>query len=128
MTCRTYLATAALLSLAAASSPLPAADTVIVQISNFKFQPETITVTPGTTVRWANKDDVDHDVTSGTTITGRAARNADKVKHPDGRFQSGLFGKKGAYTVRFEKTGAYPYFCNIHPFMSGSVVVEKGED
>src|SRR5437764_12123039 len=38
--------------------------TVHVTIQNFAFSPQTLTVAPGTTVIWTNKDSVNHTVTS----------------------------------------------------------------
>lgn len=97
---------------------------VVVKVFNVAFEPKTITVSPGTTVKWINLDPVDHDVTSGTAIAGRKARQVKKTKFPDGKFQSGVFGKNGAFEIIFTEKGTYPYYCNIHPIMQATVVVE----
>lgn len=97
---------------------------VEVRIFNVAFEPKTITVEPGTTVRWVNRDPIDHDVTSGTAIAGRRARQLDKTKFPDGKFQSGVFGKDGAYEHTFTEKGTHRYYCNIHPIMQATVIVE----
>lgn len=97
---------------------------VIVKIENLKFVPEVITVKPGTTIQWINLDPIDHDVTSGTSIIGRASRDLKKTKFPDGKFQSGLFKKGQTFSVTVEEKGEQPYYCNAHPFMIGKIVVE----
>ncbi|RMD85548.1 MAG: hypothetical protein D6808_05020, partial [Candidatus Dadabacteria bacterium] len=71
-----------------------------------------------------NEDPFSHDVTSGKALTGRKVRNASKTKFPDGLFSSGLFGEGRSFSYTFEKAGIHPYFCNIHPFMVGSVTVK----
>ena len=105
-------------------TPENEASVVTVKIIGIAFEPEEITVKPGTTIRWINLDPVDHDVTSGTAIVGRQVRNAKKTKFPDGKFQSGTFGEKKTYEVTLKKKGKYPYYCNVHPFMQGVITVK----
>jgi amicyanin len=78
-----------------------------VKIDNFSFGPETLTVPVGTTVTWINRDDIPHSVVS-----------TDKV------FKSKLLGKNEKFSYTFAKAGTYPYFCSIHPKMTGKVVVQ----
>jgi plastocyanin len=85
-----------------ASSPASAD----VKIDNFSFGPQTITVTPGTTVTWTNRDDIPHTVVSTDGLFKSKARDTDE---------------KFSYT--FTKAGTYSYFCSIHPKMTGTVVV-----
>lgn len=77
-----------------------------VAIDNFSFAPSTITVSPGTTVRWTNRDDVPHTVV-----------NVDKV------FRSKALDTDDAFSYTFTKAGTYDYFCSLHPKMTGKVVV-----
>ena len=77
-----------------------------VKIDNFSFSPAQITVSTGTTVRWTNNDDIPHTVVSN-----------DKV------FKSTVLDTDGQFTYTFTKPGTYPYFCSIHPKMTGTVVV-----
>lgn len=80
---------------------------VQINIQNFKYDPKTISVEPGTTVIWTNLDDVIHTVVSDT-----------------GAFpSSGQLTQGGTYTVKLNKPGDYPYHCGIHPFMQGVVHV-----
>jgi len=99
-------------------------DTVTVEIKNLKFEPAELVVPAGTTVRWVNLDPVDHDVTSGESVIGRATRGMKQTKFPDDKFASGLFGKDKSFSVTFDEKGEYKYYCNIHPFMIARITVE----
>jgi plastocyanin len=80
-----------------------------VKIDNFSFAPATLAVAVGTTVTWTNRDDIPHTVVS--TEDPKAFKS--KVLDTDEKF---------SYT--FTKAGTYPYFCSVHPKMTGSVVVK----
>lgn len=92
----------------AASQESNPSDKYEVKIDNFSFSPSTVTVPAGATVTWTNLDDVPHKVvsTEGTTLKS-------PVLDTDQKF---------SYT--FTKAGTYPYFCSIHPKMTGKVVVQ----
>jgi len=64
---------------------------------------------------WRNADTAPHTVTSGTAIEG-----------PDDIFDSGLFGHGKSFSYKFEEIGHYPYFCLIHPWMAGTIIVTSG--
>ena len=87
----------------AGSQESPAAQ---VKIDNFSFTPTTLTVAPGTTVTWTNSDDVPHTVVSD-----------DKL------FKSKVLDTDEKFSYTFTKPGTYPYFCSVHPKMTGSIVV-----
>ena len=78
-----------------------------VKIDNFVFGPETITVSVGATVTWTNKDDIPH-----TTVS------------TDGVFKSKVMDTDEKFSHTFDKAGTYPYYCTIHPKMTGKVVVQ----
>ena len=78
-----------------------------VKIDNFSFGPATLTVPAGTSVTWTNRDDIPHTVVSTDNVF------KSKVLDTDEKF---------AYT--FSKPGTYPYFCSIHPKMTGKVIVQ----
>jgi len=78
-----------------------------VKIDNFSFSPATLTVAAGTTVTWVNHDDIPHNVVSN-----------DKV------FKSKVMDTDEKFSFTFAKAGEYPYFCAIHPKMTGKVVVQ----
>jgi amicyanin len=82
-------------------------ETVEVKIDNFSFGPAELTVKAGTTVTWINRDDIPHTVVS----TDKAFKS--KVLDTDEKF---------SYT--FNTAGSFPYFCSIHPKMTGKVVVK----
>ena len=78
-----------------------------VKIDNFSFGPGTITVTAGTTVTWTNRDDIPHTVVS-----------------TDGIFKSKVMDTDEKFSYTFTKPGSFPYFCSIHPKMTGKVMVQ----
>jgi predicted lipoprotein with Yx(FWY)xxD motif len=78
-----------------------------VTIQNFAFSPQTITVTPGTTVIWTNKDSANHTVTSDTDAW------------PD----SGNLATNRTFSHTFANAGTYTYHCALHPSMTGKVIV-----
>jgi plastocyanin len=80
-----------------------------VSIEDFAFKPDTLIVTPGTTVRWTNNDSVAHTVTSD----------------PAGTFDSGTLQPGESFEVLFDTPGIYPYLCTLHPFMHGTVIVSE---
>lgn len=104
------------------SSPQDSAITI--EIKNIQFTPAVLTIDEGTTIRWLNLDPVDHDVTSGISITGRKARGMTQTKFPDGLFASGLFGQNESFSYTFKEKGEYAYYCNIHPFMVAKILVK----
>jgi plastocyanin len=83
------------------------ATNVEAKIDNFSFSPATLTVSPGTTIIWTNRDDIPHTVVSD-----------DKV------FKSKVLDTDEKFSYTFSKPGTYPYFCSIHPKMTGKVVVQ----
>jgi plastocyanin len=102
----------AMLLLLAGSTSLRASDqssavNAAVKIDNFVFGPQTLTVSVGTTVTWTNSDDIPH--TSVST---------------DGVFKSKVLDTDEKFSYTFTKAGTYPYYCTIHPKMTGKVVVQ----
>jgi plastocyanin len=85
----------------------PSAATAEVKIDNFSFGPQTITVPVGATVTWTNRDDIPHTVVS-----------------TDGVFKSKVRDTDEKFSYTFTKAGTYPYFCSVHPKMTGKVVVQ----
>jgi len=83
------------------------------------YLPYTVTIDPGGEVTWSNDDSAAHTVTSGTAKDG-----------PDGNFDSSLFMAGTTFSVdTLDEEGTYPYFCMVHPWMTGEVIVEAaGEE
>ena len=105
-----------------ASAP-PAAT---VDVVNVAFKPSTLTVLRSTTVTWVNRDEgVRHTATSGAVGTG-AVPGVSKAKpgRPDGVFDGDLADAGAHFAHTFTNPGTYEYFCEIHPSMVATVVVE----
>jgi plastocyanin len=85
----------------------PSAANVAVKIDNFVFGPQAITVPVGTTVTWTNSDDIPHTAVS-----------------TDGVFKSKVMDTNEKFSYTFTKAGTYPYYCSVHPKMTGQVVVK----
>jgi plastocyanin len=93
--------------------------------AQFWYSPPVITIHVGDTVTWLNSDREIHTVTSGKGVTRGELALAKMQGTPDGYFDSGSFkpGKSWSYT--FDMPGIFHYFCTIHPWMVGAVVVSQ---
>jgi len=80
------------------------ATTNSIDILDFAFNPDTVTVTKGTTVTWTNKDSAQH------TVTGTA-------------FTSETLSQGQSYSFTFNEAGTFEYHCKFHPNMLGKVIV-----
>jgi plastocyanin len=89
------------------ASSAATASTAEVKIDNFSFGPQSITVPPGTKVTWTNRDDIPHTVVS-----------------TEGVFKSRVLDTDETFSFTFDKPGNYPYFCSVHPKMTGQIVVK----
>ena len=89
------------------------------------YDPPQLFVTVGDTVTWYNDDREAHTVTSGDG-PGRFGWMDNKSfgKH-DGIFDSAQFAPGESWSYEFEESDAFTYFCIIHPWMEGIVIVEK---
>ena len=76
------------------------------------YIPSVITVQPGQQVTWVNEDSAFHSVTSGF------------YESPTELFDSGHLDPFESYTLDFDERGTYDYFCTLHPWMKGQVIVE----
>jgi plastocyanin len=78
-----------------------------VSIDNFTFSPAQLTVPAGSKVVWVNHDDVPH------TVVSNAKAFASKALDTDEQF-----------VHVFAAAGTYPYFCSVHPHMTGQIIVK----
>ena len=78
------------------------------------FIPATVTIGVGGMVTFANNDSAAHTSTAGTPADG-----------PSGAWDSSLVMMNSAYTTPALDAGEYPYFCMVHPWMEGLVIVEE---
>ena len=76
------------------------------------YDPTPAKVKTSTTLTWTNDDTLPHTVTSGNADTG-----------PSGEFDSGIVMGGGSFTHTFDKAGTFDYFCALHPYMTGQVIV-----
>jgi plastocyanin len=81
-----------------------------VDIVDYDFSPGTTTIKVGERVTWLNRDSVDHWV-----IT------APGTPQP---FDLGRQGSAASASHTFDTKGTYPYFCNLHNYMKGEVIVQ----
>ena len=102
---RTLLALSALPLAALLLAAVPDA-TPAVQIKNFSFVPQTLTVRAGARVTFTNDDDEPHTVTA-----------------VDKSFDSEGLDLHKSWQHTFTKPGTYAYFCEMHPYMKGRIVV-----
>ncbi len=76
-----------------------------VRMVQLKYAPDSITISAGQTVTWANRDPLEHTVTfEGDSAAAPIAPNS-------------------TFSRRFDTPGEYRYHCTPHPFMRGVVVV-----
>ena len=97
-----------------------------VAIEHIAFQPSTIEVGAGTTITWTNLDDqVAHTVTSGAAgDKGIPGVDEGRPNEPDGIFAGDLDGAGSTFSFTFDEPGTYDYFCEIHPVMTATVLVD----
>ncbi|HWM53937.1 MAG TPA: cupredoxin family copper-binding protein [Solirubrobacterales bacterium] len=96
-----------------ANAPAPSGDAVRaekVEIVEFIYEPDPVTIEAGGKVTWINRDSAPHTATAD-----------------DGSFDTGALEEGKLGSESFKDAGSYPYFCEIHPDMRGTVeVVEPG--
>jgi len=76
--------------------------------------PSNVVVKKGDTVKWINRDNIAHTVTSGNAADG-----------PSGIFDSSLVMASFDFSVRFTELGTFEYFCMLHPWQTGTVTVKS---
>src|SRR5215467_2650678 len=78
-----------------------------VMIDNFVYSPVPLSVKVGTTVTWINHDDIPHTVDS-----------------TQGKFKSAALDTDDKFEFKFTEAGEYPFYCRIHPKMTGKIIVQ----
>ena len=97
-----------LVALVGATPAPPSGYTVVMK--NDAYSPTSLTVPVGATVTFVNQDDDAHTVTS-----------------TNGWFDSKGLDSSGVWRHTFSKAGTYKYFCELHPFMKGTIVVKAAK-
>jgi len=87
-------------------------DENVIIMKDYSLDPETLTVSEGTTVTWINKDDVERDIKSGTSTNST------------GLFYSGMLKQNEIFSFTFTEKGTYYYFSKVHKAMTGKIIVE----
>ena len=82
----------------------------VIEIKNFKFVPEKMTIKKGTIITWKNFDNTKHNVvfddeTTGEVEGGKLISNGEEV------------------SFTFNEVGEFPYYCMPHPYMKATVTV-----
>lgn len=75
------------------------------------YIPSVIAIDFGNQVTWVNEDSAFHTVTSG--FYGESSK----------LFDSGHLDPYESFTFDFDEKGTYDYFCTLHPWMKGQVIV-----
>ena len=93
----------------AASVPMAANKKNTIEIKDFAFNPQTLTVKAGEKITWINRDEEPHTVVSvEKQFKKSTALDTDQE-----------------FTITADVPGTYTYFCSVHPKMTGRIVVEK---
>ena len=88
------------------------------EVDDWCYMSSALTVSVGTTLTWINSDTLPHTVTSGNA-------DADAVGlDVQNGFDSGFMSGGDEYEHTFDVTGFYDYYCQLHPWMQGSITVE----
>ncbi len=85
-----------------------AASTDTIRIAKFLYSPKSATVKAGRAISVPNADDAPH------TLTDRS---------PKREFDTGTIRGNETGKVTFRRTGTFSYFCELHPYMKGTVTV-----
>ena len=91
------------------SAPAPSGDAALsekVEIVEFTYEPDPVTIEEGGKVTWINRDSAPHTATAD-----------------DGSFDTETLEQGKLKSESFKEPGSYPYFCEIHPSMRGTVEV-----
>lgn len=88
-------------------APAATASVFEVDIENFAFAPDTLTICVGDTVRWTNLDGAPHTATSDTGI-----------------WDSGILNNGDQFEFTFTAPGSFPYLCTLHPSMTATIHVD----
>ena len=91
----------------------PGSSTPGCEDTNSCFIPNPVTVEVGTIVTWDNTDTAAHTASAGTSADG-----------PSGVFDSSLIMAGQSYSYTTDTVGSFDYFCMVHPWMAGTLIVE----
>lgn len=82
--------------------------------NDIPYNPPILTIKSGNTVTWKNYDANIHTITYGIVNTNDVAKY----------FNSGSIEPSQTFQYKFNSSGEFPYFCILHPSMTGKVIVK----
>ena len=82
--------------------------------NNSCFEVSNALLEVGDTLTWYNVDSAAHTITGGSPSDG-----------PNGTFDSGLILSGNSFSLTFTYADSFPYFCAVHPWMSGVVTAKE---
>jgi plastocyanin len=106
-TAGSYAITASAAGYSAGNATTTTTGVLVIATLASAFQPPTVTIGTGATVTWRSADGLGHTTTSDAALWSGA-----------------LAAGGGPYSVRFTAAGTFTYHCNIHPSMTGTIVVQ----
>ncbi|NKE55545.1 copper-binding protein [Lentzea sp. PSKA42] len=86
------------------TAPVASAEPHQIPISQFAYQPASMTVRVGDVVTWTNQDQAPHDVVAGT-------------------FRSPMLETGQSWSYTFTQPGTFDYICSVHPDMRARITV-----
>jgi plastocyanin len=104
--CRVLLAVSFVLPSAIATAGGTSAAGATISISGFVFHPESTSIKVGERVTWTNDDPIGHN-----------------VSFKDGSHSATSLSQRQSYSRVFDQPGTYEYFCGLHSYMTGRVIV-----
>ena len=113
---RSYLFKIAVMLFTGLVPDLAASSKIEVEIEDFAFVPQSVTMVEGDTIEWKNRDNVGHTSTSGESGI------------PNGLWDSGIIGNNQTFSRVFDSAGTFLYYCKPHPYMTGTIVVNPKPD
>lgn len=91
-------------------------DQSVCKDNNSCYVPSEITIRKGGSIVWKNEDSIIHTIVSGTPKSG-----------PDNKFNFAVVPQRSHENV-FPFAGTYAYYCSLHPWYVGTVIVSEDLD
>ena len=95
-------------------SPVPGSSSLGCETGDGCYSPKEATVDVGGSVIFSNTDTAAHTFTAGSAADG-----------PSGAFDSSLVIAGSSYEWKPTTAGSFPFYCMVHPWMAGLIVVEE---
>lgn len=96
---------------------------VAIDIKDYAYSKQNITIKKGTTVTWTNQDTMKHNVMKNHDSDNHPHNPPTKDEVKPGVLAGPLLAKGESYSFTFNEAGQNPYHCSPHPYMNGTVSV-----